>query len=292
MDKISVIVATCNRSKSLKATLASLLSQKYFGFDCEVIVVDNNSQDTTKETVESYGEAFKGRLRYLFERRKGKSFALNKAIEESRGQIIVFTDDDCVPKDDWLERIWQHFNNNDKPDIILGNAVFEDGQPFFMNNRVLRGNGLNMSFRRKLIEELGNFDTYLGPGSIGCSGEDTDFVYRAQRKNKNIIVNNEILVIHKLRESVERKYKYAYRDSKAFVIFWLKYILKNNDIYALRNLYLFFKDTILKIIKETGNQNKERIVLKSTQFAGAIVGLMKGSIIWLVIEPVDKLCRK
>jgi len=82
-DFISVIICTYNRCESLKDTLDSLLAQECDGtFNWEVIVVDNNSKDRTKEVVESYMHKFGGKLRYLFEPRQGKSHALNKEIKK------------------------------------------------------------------------------------------------------------------------------------------------------------------------------------------------------------------
>lgn len=82
---ISIIISTYNRCESLKDTLDSLLNQEIDGsFDYEVIITDNNSKDKTKEVVESCKEKFNGRLRYLFEPQQGKSYALNRAIKESK----------------------------------------------------------------------------------------------------------------------------------------------------------------------------------------------------------------
>ena len=64
---ISVIICTRNRCESLKETLESLLRREHVG-QCayEIIVVDNNSTDRTKETVDGFVSRFNGRLRYVF----------------------------------------------------------------------------------------------------------------------------------------------------------------------------------------------------------------------------------
>ena len=80
--------------------------------DHEVMVVDNNSNDSTKDAVEPYIAKFKGRLRYLFEPRQGKPFALNLGIKESRGEILAFTDDDCLVEKDHLAQVSKVFQES------------------------------------------------------------------------------------------------------------------------------------------------------------------------------------
>src|ERR1044072_5780847 len=78
--KFSVIIATYNRAEELPKTLDSLkglnVSEPW-----EVIVVDNNSSDNTREIVESYAQSFPVPLRYLMEREQGRSAALNTGIK-------------------------------------------------------------------------------------------------------------------------------------------------------------------------------------------------------------------
>lgn len=93
--------------------------------DCpfEIIVVDNNSKDNTKETIASYISKFQGGLRYFFEPRQGKSFALNLGIRESRGAILAFTDDDCLVPGDYIARVNQVFQEYGEIDFMGGKIL-------------------------------------------------------------------------------------------------------------------------------------------------------------------------
>src|SRR3989338_5901430 len=107
---LSVIVATYNRAQTLQKTLESILNQKTLGaFDFEIILVDNNSNDNTKEIVEALKKKAGGRLRYFFEPKQGKAFAINKGIGEAKGEILAFTDDDAVVDELWLWNIFECF---------------------------------------------------------------------------------------------------------------------------------------------------------------------------------------
>ena len=99
----SVIIATYNRSHLLADTLRSLSAQQVpRTLQWEVVVVDNNSSDTTKETVRRFGETSSVPVRYEFEPRLGQSFARNSGIEVAKGAVILFTDDDILPERDWV----------------------------------------------------------------------------------------------------------------------------------------------------------------------------------------------
>jgi glycosyltransferase involved in cell wall biosynthesis len=107
---ITVIICTYNRCDCLKDILNCLLLQKTDkNFDYEVVIVDNNSKDKTKEIAESFIFQFQGRLRYFFEGKQGKPHALNLGIKEAKGDIIVSTDDDCILEENYLINIFKTF---------------------------------------------------------------------------------------------------------------------------------------------------------------------------------------
>jgi glucosyl-dolichyl phosphate glucuronosyltransferase len=98
---LSVVVATHNRAAELTRTLASLAECHADG-DWEVIIVDNNSVDSTRQVVEAAQSKFPASLSYLFEPIPGRSAALNAGIRVARGATIVTTDDDVRVNPDWL----------------------------------------------------------------------------------------------------------------------------------------------------------------------------------------------
>ena len=114
MTSLSIIICTWNRSESLRSTLASLQLQRSAGFAfIEVIVVDNNSSDNTAACVEALIPTWRlGTLRYCFEGRQGKQFALNTGIAQSRAQLLAFTDDDILFPDDWVSALFGAFESS------------------------------------------------------------------------------------------------------------------------------------------------------------------------------------
>jgi glycosyltransferase involved in cell wall biosynthesis len=101
--KYSIVIATYNRARELAETLEGL-ERLETSSSWEVIVSDNNSTDSTRQIVESAAAAFPAPLKYVFEGTQGKAAALNTAIREARGEVLLFTDDDALVEPDWLDR--------------------------------------------------------------------------------------------------------------------------------------------------------------------------------------------
>ena len=105
----SVVVCTYNRCASLAETLDAIGAQQVPpGFRWELIVVDNNSKDDTRGTVERFAACRPNlAVRYGFEPKQGLSNARNHGIGAATGEFLVFTDDDVLPAADWLATLVQ-----------------------------------------------------------------------------------------------------------------------------------------------------------------------------------------
>lgn len=97
---LTVLLATRNRASLLRQVLNRycLLLQPHGGW--ELILVDNGSSDETKDVVSSFAQHLPAR--YTLEPREGKNIALRTGFEDSEGSLVLFTDDDILPCNDWL----------------------------------------------------------------------------------------------------------------------------------------------------------------------------------------------
>ncbi len=100
--KLTVVVPTHNRCELLGRALRGLLGQTAAPSDYDIVVVDDGSTDATREAVRSLG-APEARLRYFRQENKGPAAARNRGVLEARGEIILFTGDDCIPPNDLVE---------------------------------------------------------------------------------------------------------------------------------------------------------------------------------------------
>jgi glycosyltransferase involved in cell wall biosynthesis len=246
---ISVIICTQNRCESLKDTLASLVRQesiKNIKYEC--IVVDNNSRDKTKEVVESYISDFKGKLRYIFEPNQGLSYARNRGVQEACGNIIAFTDDDCIVDKNWLLNIVHNFKAfncdgiggrvlplypestpqwiKDNLSLLSGPIVYRDygkGSKVYKNKSMDAFVGANMAYRKNCFRECGLFRTDLSTGR-GFFGDDTEFFRRVEKNKKRLYYCGDVSVWHK-HERKRMNYKYI---AKWFFISGKTSIQENN----------------------------------------------------------------
>ena len=169
----------------------------------EVIVVDNNSKDRTREVTEAYCRRYPGKFQYLFEPKQGKSHALTSGIKKAQGEILAFMDDDVTVEPSWLQNLTTGLHNgkwagaggrilpeqNFKPPRWLPVQAKNGLAPFAFFDLGPRAGllteppfGTNMAFQKKLFEKYGGFRTDLGPrpGSE-IRNEDTEFGERVLR---------------------------------------------------------------------------------------------------------------
>ena len=101
VGSISVIMATHNGAATLPLTLDAFKALGLSPEAAEIIAVDNASSDDTRAVLERYRDVLP--LTVLTEPRRGKSSALNRALDAARGELIVFSDDDILPEPQWLD---------------------------------------------------------------------------------------------------------------------------------------------------------------------------------------------
>ncbi len=99
----TVLICTYNRADLLGDTLDSLARSRVNDLQWDVVVVDNNSTDATRDVVVSRIDGFPVQLRYIFEPRQGKSIALNTGLAATDAALILFTDDDVRVSEGWVE---------------------------------------------------------------------------------------------------------------------------------------------------------------------------------------------
>lgn len=240
---LSVIVCTYNRAGLLRNCLSALQAQKVppaVTFD--VIVVDNNSHDDTRNVVDTARETFPVPIQYLFEPRQGKTYALNRGVAAATCDVIAFTDDDCEPQPDWLAELAAAMTENDAdavggrilpvwpsppPAWILSDVRVTDALAVLPDTemRVIsfaqreRDNGFrvwgaNMAWRRSLFADVGLFNTKRGPrGSRRYGGEEGELITRALNRGKRIVFDPRPAVRHHLTSDRMRK---AYFRAWAF----------------------------------------------------------------------------
>ena len=216
---ISIIVCTYNRDKYLYDALSHIADNDYPADDYEIILVNNNSTDNTLAEAERFKLAYPNiNITIVTELQNGLSFARNRGIEESKGDFLVFLDDDTAVDSNYLHNISENLAQH--PDTIAFGGkvvpIFETGMPQWVSCWTMplfavtdkgEGTGLfkgmsypvgaNMGVKRSAFEKYGTFDTQLGrKWNLLLGGEEKDFFYRLKADKQKIYYFGNIAAEH------------------------------------------------------------------------------------------------
>ena len=202
--------------KSLKDCLAALSAQTIKDF--EVILVDDRSNDGTRALIETHGDP---RIRYFRnEQPLGYGGTRNLSLKKARGKYVFFTDADCVPFKDWLERGFNAYQTTGCIGVVgktlpLGESTKRsDRKVVNLDGRFMT---CNMSFKREILEQLGGFDPAFAAGQ-----EDVEFGLRAKQHGK-IIFEESMLIYHQIQPYTLRRLFTDARRYKTQVMIFKRY---------------------------------------------------------------------
>lgn len=261
--KVSVIICTHNRYESLLETLQSLISQDYPVSDYEVIIVDNNSSDNTKDVVNEYVEKSKKKqgksydynlnqtmqVRYVVEEKIGLSHARNRGITNAQGDIVAFIDDDAKADRFWLSKLLQVYDDEKDAGCVGGRVIplWRIPKPPWWHpdldaviNSVDHGRyriamthrpypiGTNISFRMDTIKDVGRFRIDIGrAGSKLLAGEEMELCTRIAKAGYKIYYEPSAIVYHTIAPG---------RLTKSYIRKWAFWHGRSNALIDLEHL--------------------------------------------------------
>jgi GT2 family glycosyltransferase len=225
---VSVVVPVLNGESTLEESLATLLRVEYPADRRELIMVDNGSADRTAEILRA------APVRYLFEPRRGTAKARNLGIEASRGEIVAFTDADCLVGRRWLKALVAGFDSEEVGGVAGEIFPFPPGTAaerhaartrHLAPERYLHRPQLpfavtaNLAFRRKVFERVGLLDPEAPRG-----GECTDFCTRFFRHTgQRIELAPQAVVFHRHRSTTWEMFRQQWNYGRGHAYLYRKY---------------------------------------------------------------------
>ncbi len=236
--RLDILVPTFNRAESLRKTLQSFLrAQVPQNFEIVITVVDNNSTDNTKQVFDEMKPLFTNfKFEYLFEKKQGKSFALNTGIKNINGEIFSGIDDDVEIQSDWFVEVEKIFRERwDEIDFVGGKMLpnWETEPPTWIeplkegvigwrdygdeewiynyDTPILTGgHGI---FKTEVFKTIGLYNEYVGCDGKGFVGGEDEVLYdQLLTHRKRGIYNPKLVIYH---------YVPAYRLDKNYYRRWL-----------------------------------------------------------------------
>ena len=228
--KVSVVICAYNAESTMDACMRSLQELRYPNY--EVIVVDDGSTDATREIAERYP------VKVISQPNKGLSVARNVGAQAATGEIIAYTDSDCVVDPDWLTYLAYKFEyggfvavggpNLPPPEAsrIPACVAASPGGPthVLLNDEVAEHiPGCNMAFRRSALDEVSGFDPVYR-----AAGDDVDLCWRLQNVGHPIGFSPAAMVWHFRRNTIRAYLRQQMGYGKAEALLYFKHPYRFN----------------------------------------------------------------
>ena len=259
-DFVSIILCTYNRAPLLKRALQSIALQTLKPEQFEVVVVDDGSKDNTAEVCDAMARQLPN-LRYMVTKHNsGTGSAANLGIKSAKGDFLIFTDDDCIVREDWAANMRDALR---KHSLVAGSIIsptsnfvklchnIAELHPFMEGRKAGPTDfiaGANMGFRRFLFEELNGF-----PG-LHTFAPDMRFILKARQAGYGIYFMPEAIITHDPdRTSLVSIFRYAAAHASETILLRNKYQVLLQTPFILRSPWLILAAAPVIALKVTAS---------------------------------------
>jgi GT2 family glycosyltransferase len=225
---VSIVVPALNAESYIKDCLISILQTNYPPERREILVVDNGSTDRTAEIIKSFP------ARYFLETQRGVSFVRNKGIKVSGGEIVAFTDADCVVSKDWLRELIRGFDEKEVGGVAGEIVAYLPRTPaeryaarvrhlspqkYLSRPQLPFAVFANLAFRREVFDRVGLLDE-----AFLSAGESTDFCTRFLRETGlSLKYVPKAVVFHRHRRTAKQFFKQQWNYGRSHALLYIKY---------------------------------------------------------------------
>lgn len=225
---VSIIIPAYNAQDTIGQCLDSIMNLDYPKELLQAIVIDNNSQDSTRDIIRKYP------VEYEFENKRYLGAVRNKGILKAKGEFIAFVDADCMADKFWLQNLIKGFDNSNiaacagevksyQPEKFI--AKYMDQRGVYSQEKALRGKGgfmpflmtCNVILPKRILEEVNYFDENLS------FFEDTDLFWRIALRGYSLKIMPEAAVYHIHKANLVYFFRKFFFRGSALYFFFRKY---------------------------------------------------------------------
>lgn len=267
---VSVIIPAYNAEKTIGMCLDALTKQDYSG-EYEIIVIDDGSTDSTPDIVSQFNKT-----QLIRQKNAGPASARNKGASVARGEIVLFTDSDCVPEPGWIFEMLRSFHEDREVVGVKGayktrqqeitarfvQLEYEDKYNYMLKDRYIDFiDTYSAGFRKDIFMEMKGYDTDF---PVACA-EDVELSYRMSNEGYKMVFNPDAVVYHthpkSLIDYLKKKYKFAY---------WRMLAVKKNPDKAMKDSH-------------TPQMMKLQLIFPPLIIGSAILAIMNNAFLFLPI---------
>lgn len=198
--RISVIIPAYNASRTLAECLSALQKQTIPRSDYEIIIVDDGSTDNTVSIADSFD------VNVIQQAHAGPALARNLGVSHAKGELILFTDSDCIASPDFIEQMTKPFSD---PNVVGVKGAYRSRQREVWArfaqiefeerySKLARSSSIDFvdshaaAFRKQVFLEVGGFDPHFPV----ANNEDVDLSYKIARIGYKMVFNPEAIIFH------------------------------------------------------------------------------------------------
>ncbi len=269
LHNISIVVPAYNSKDVIEECIKSILNVNYPEELYEAIIVDNNSTDCTAEIIKKYP------VKYVFEERKGSYAARNTGAKHARGDILAFTDADCIVDKNWLKEINETLRDGDIDGVIgFSGGINKNLWAELMQKRYERviNDFTNIEYLQRI--DTRNFaikqDIFIKAGTFNenlLHWGDAEFGAILYSLGYRIVFNKNVKVLHKNLTSIikivntaKNQGFYAFQinryHSHGFMMKYFPHLINNSNRNVEKKMQIIFRLSKSKYIDILGKFTK------------------------------------
>jgi len=212
---VSIVIPAHNSLTSIDKVISSSLTQNYPKGKLEVIIVDDGSTDNTAEVIKKHSQ-----VKYIYQQNAGAAKARNTGWMNAGGDIICFTDSDCIPEKDWVNKLITRYTSENiagvggSYDIAddkswLARCIHEEIIQRHLKMPEISSHlaSCNFSCRKNVLSQIQGFDESFK----AASAEDNELSYRIRKKGYVLVFDKDIKVAHYHRTNLFSYLKQQFR---------------------------------------------------------------------------------